>query len=253
MTKPIALQLYTLRSQLAQDYESTIRQVAGFGYAGVEPFGNPDNLSAQAALIKSLGLAVPSIHVPFPGSQKEQADALRIAEAYGSRRIVSGLGPDAWGSTLDQVKQSCDRINEAARFAAQNDLVFGYHNHWWEVEPVEGTPPYKLMLERLDPAVIYEIDIYWVQTGGVDPADYIREFGPKAPLLHVKDGPADRPESDMVAVGAGRVDIPAALKAAADTAEWLIVELDRCATDMPTAVKASYDYLVSEGLGHGRQ
>jgi len=36
MTTPIALQLYTLRDLLAQDYEGTVRKVADMGYVGVE-------------------------------------------------------------------------------------------------------------------------------------------------------------------------------------------------------------------------
>lgn len=33
---PIALQLYTLRAQLAEDFETVIRRVAEIGYVGVE-------------------------------------------------------------------------------------------------------------------------------------------------------------------------------------------------------------------------
>ena len=44
----------------------------------------------------------------------------------------------------------------------------------------------------------------------------------------------------------------AAVIAAADEAvlEWLIVELDACATDMMTAVEGSFRYLTAAGLGH---
>ncbi|MBT7864437.1 MAG: sugar phosphate isomerase/epimerase, partial [Gemmatimonadetes bacterium] len=34
---------------------------------------------------------------------------------------------------------------------------------------------------------------------------------------------------------------------------WMIVELDRCETDMVEAVKKSYDYLVGEGLAAGNK
>ncbi|MDT8389988.1 MAG: hypothetical protein RRC34_05705 [Lentisphaeria bacterium] len=40
--------------------------------------------------------------------------------------------------------------------------------------------------------------------------------------------------------------------AAADSAEWLVVELDRCDTDMMTAVEQSFHYLVNAGFGHGK-
>jgi uncharacterized protein YbaP (TraB family) len=47
----------------------------------------------------------------------------------------------------------------------------------------------------------------------------------------------------MTAVGDGVLDYPDFIEAALSSAEWLIVELDRCATDMMTAVEKSYRYL----------
>ena len=105
------------------------------------------------------------------------------------------------------------------------------HNHWWEYLAVEGSYPYKEMLERLDPMIGFEVDTYWVKTGGCDPAAVVKEMGKRAPLLHIKDGPAVR-EKPQVAVGDGALDFPAIIKAGQGTTEWLIVELDSCATDI---------------------
>jgi sugar phosphate isomerase/epimerase len=245
----IGLQLYTLREALSADFAGTVRRVAAMRYAGVEPFGVPDNLHDAAALYRELGLHMPAAHVPMPLGD-DQAKVLRIAEAYGLKRIISGFGPDQF-KTLDDIARSCDRINEVARVATEHGLAFGYHNHWWECQPVEGRYPYQIMLERLDPAVFFEIDVYWAKTAGIDPAGMVREIGRRAPLLHIKDGPATAPEPPMVAVGDGSLAMPGIIRAGQGT-EWLIVELDRCATDMFTAVQKSCDYLVAKGFGHGR-
>jgi len=69
-------------------------------------------------------------------------------------------------------------------------------------------------------------------------------------LLHIKDGPCVK-NQPMTAVGAGKVDIAGVAQASAKTAEWMIVELDSCATDMLTAVKESHDYLVTKGFARG--
>ena len=66
----------------------------------------------------------------------------------------------------------------------------------------------------------------------------LRELGKRAPLLHIKDGPATM-DGDMTAVGEGVIDLSAIAEASKDTAEWWIVELDRCATDMLQAVDKS--------------
>jgi sugar phosphate isomerase/epimerase len=68
--------------------------------------------------------------------------------------------------------------------------------------------------------------------------------------LHVKDGPCQI-EAPMTALGEGVVDIPGIVAAGAGSTEWLVVELDRCATDMVEAVRKSYQYLIEKELGRG--
>ncbi len=251
MTVPVGLQLYSVRKALAEDFAGVMKKVADAGYAGVEPAlgvlgATPDE---AAKLFRELGLAVPSTHAPLPlGDHKAQV--LDFAATVGCPRIISGKGPDDF-KTLDLIKQSCDLFNQAQAVAAENGLTFGIHNHWWEFQQVEGRYVYHVMLEHLDPAIFFEIDTYWVQTAGPDPAQVVKELGPRAPLLHIKDGPAVRGEPH-VAVGDGDLDFHAIVQAAGDAVEWLIVELDDCATDMVEAVAKSCRYLVKEGLGHGK-
>jgi sugar phosphate isomerase/epimerase len=88
---------------------------------------------------------------------------------------------------------------------------------------------------------------------GLDPAEVVRGLGARAPLLHLKDGPADSRTSDMTALGTGAMDLAAIVDAGKPHTEWLIVELDRCATDMMEAVVESYQYLTKAGLARGNK
>jgi sugar phosphate isomerase/epimerase len=107
----------------------------------------------------------------------------------------------------------------------------------------EGALPYQVLLAELDPAIFFELDTYWAQVAGRDPAAVLAELGSRAPLIHIKDGPATAAQSKpMVALGDGAVDIPAIVRAAAH-AEWLVVELDEVAGDMDTAIERSFRYL----------
>jgi sugar phosphate isomerase/epimerase len=74
----------------------------------------------------------------------------------------------------------------------------------------------------------------------------LKRLAGRTPLIHIKDGPATTPEADMVAVGGGALNYPAIL-AQAQT-DYVIVELDRCATDMLDALASSYRYLIDRGL-----
>jgi sugar phosphate isomerase/epimerase len=88
----------------------------------------------------------------------------------------------------------------------------------------------------------------------------VREFGKRAPLLHIKDGPArwsdslaqDNPDP-MVAVGKGTQNFPAIVKAANGNTEWMIVEMDKTATDVYDAIQDSYNYLVGNSLARGKK
>ena len=250
-TAPIGLQLYTLREQLAGDFTGTMEQVAGMGYAGVETAGLYEGRASDVKrLCDELGLVITSAHAPLPLGE-QQAPVLELMDALGCQTLVSGgIGADNYRSRAT-IEHACERFNEARAVAAAHGLRFGIHNHWWEFEAVEGELPYQRLLARLHPDVFFELDTYWVQTAGLDPATVVRELGARAPLLHIKDGPATR-DAPMIAVGQGAVNVPAVVRAGASHSEWLIVELDRCARNMLTAVRQSYTYMTSEGLAHGR-
>lgn len=258
MPPPIALQLYTLREELGPvegnrlAVQSQLDYIAHCGYVGVETAGIPAGLTAAelAQMCAAAGLTICSAHVPLPGSDDVNA-VLDEAEALGVSRIASGYLPPQQYATLDGIHEAADLFNAAHAAAAERGLAFGVHNHWWEFETHNGRSPYHILRERLHPDIFFEIDVYWVQTAGVDPAKIIAECGARAPLLHIKDGPATQ-KADMTAVGAGNVDIPAVINAGAGHTEWLIVELDRHDGDMRTAVRHSIDYLTREGLGRGR-
>jgi len=250
MSASIALQLWSVREQLEKGFEPVIRQLSDIGYAGVETAGFPGTTPEKAAqLFKSLGLKVCSAHTGLPiGDDKNKV--LDVAKTLGIKRIISGKGADSF-KTLDLVKNTCDIFNQSAQVARENGLSFGIHNHWWEFEILDGKPVYKYMLDYLDKSVLFEVDVYWAAVAGANPAAVVAELGSRAPLLHIKDGPAVK-GPPQTAVGDGKIDVPAIVKASGKNAEWLIVELDNCATDMLEAVKKSYSYLVGKGFAHGK-
>lgn len=252
MTTPIALQLYTIHDLLAQDYEGMIRKVSDLGYLGVETanmFG--DSPASAAKLFRELGLTVTSAHGALPLGDKKQ-EVIDTMSALNCKRLVLPSAPPEMYQSLAGIKRLCDSLNEGAVVAKANGFTVGYHNHWFEYQRLENRLLADVMLEHLDPHVFLEVDVYWVQTAGLDPVEVVRRLGSRAPLLHIKDGPCQI-EAPMTALGEGVVDIPGVVAAGAGSVEWLIVELDRCATDMMEAVGKSYQYLIGKGLALGNK
>jgi sugar phosphate isomerase/epimerase len=242
MAKKIALQLYSIR-EVPLDYENKVRQVAAMGFPGVETAGFPGYSAEKAArLFEELGLQVAGAHVGLPLGEKKQ-EILDALAALGKPTLVcTQIGREDVKS-MDTVKALCDGLNKGYAVARENGLTFAIHNHWWEFGQLDGRLIHDLMVELLDPGILFEIDTYWAQVGGCNPADVVRQLGKRVPMLHIKDGPGVKDEPHT-AVGEGVMNVPAILRAAQPDA-WQIVELDRCATDPMMASKKSYDYLAS--------
>ncbi|MCC6612624.1 MAG: sugar phosphate isomerase/epimerase [Anaerolineae bacterium] len=251
MPAPIAVQLYSLREALQADPEPVFRRLAKTGFVGVETYRGLD-ASMTVRMCREYGLEICGAHLPPPVGDSRQEIIDLVVQLGIKKLIVPYMAPENF-SSISSIRRMCETINEGARLMLQHGFEFGYHNHWFEPALIqgEGRTGLDIMRENLDPAIFFEVDTYWVQVAGQDPAALVRDLGPRAPMLHIKDGPASSVEASMVAAGQGAVNIPAIIEAAPN-AEWVIVELDRCATDMMTAVVESYRYLVASGLATGR-
>jgi sugar phosphate isomerase/epimerase len=250
--KPIGLQLYSLREESRNDFVGVLRKVAEIGFRGVEPAGFY-GLSPQEfrRIVESEGMVVSSSHGPWAKPENLQ-EVIDTAGALGIDLVCSGFGPEQY-EDMEAIKTTAEMVNSMQETLAQAGLKLFMHNHFWEYRQVEGRLAYEHFAE-LAPKVLFELDTYWAANFGAnDPATEVARLKSRTPLLHIKDGPMTSKEAPMVACGQGRMDIPAVIGAAdPGVLEWLIIELDRCATDMLTAVRESFRYLVDQELGEGR-
>ncbi|MDA3798120.1 MAG: sugar phosphate isomerase/epimerase [Kiritimatiellae bacterium] len=238
----LSVQLYSVRDVIAkQGYEKTIRELAAMGYDGMEPAGYPGTTVQEAAkLFKELSLASISTHTSLPlGDDKQRI--LEEADCLGAKYMITGgAGPDAF-ETLDNIKATAERYNEAALVAREFGFKIGLHNHWQEMAIFDGKPGYRWFLDLTEPEVVFEVDTYWVKVGGLDPMETIKDMAERAPLIHLKDGSGVK-EDPMLAVGSGIMPVAEIIKAAT-YAENFVVELDRCATDMMVAMSDSIKFV----------
>lgn len=242
---PTALQLYTVREQLATDRAGILKRIADFGYGAVEPFNILDDPAGLAADLAAAGLAVCSVHAMPAGDQASAV--IQAAQTLGAGTvIVPYLPPDRFAD-VDSVRGVAAELNGLASRLAGQGLRLGYHNHDHELAAsVGGRPALEVLAEELDDGVLLEVDTYWAAVGGQDVPALLGRLGDRVRYLHVKDGPVTK-DDPMTAVGAGRMPVTEIL-AAAGSAEWHVVELDWCATDMMTAVGDSLAWLAAHDL-----
>jgi sugar phosphate isomerase/epimerase len=249
---PISVQLYSVREEAAKDFVGVLKKIASFGYVGVE-FAGLHGMAPKdlRKVIDDLGLQVSSTHgdMPTPENVNEIVDTART---LGYTWHVAGFGPDQVKTESDCLK-SAATFQQAAELLKPHGIKFAFHNHWWEFDKkFNGKTPHQILLENA-PDAYPQLDTYWCAVGGDDVVRVIRSLGTRARLLHIKDGLLDRNETPMTAVGEGKMDWKTILAATDPNAvEWLIVELDRCGTDMMEAVQKSCKYLASTGYGQAR-
>ena len=240
----IGLQLYTVRSLMAEDVAGTLAAVAAIGYQEVEFAGYFGHTPGQArGWLDAAGLSSPAAHVGLEDLTGAGLEAsIETASTLGQRWLVLPyLSEDM--RAADGYRALADLLNAAGETAARANLRIAYHNHAFEFETVDedGTTGYSLLLEHLDPALAdLEIDFHWSAVGGADSAALLRDNPGRFALCHIKDLTAD---GRMADVGAGEIDW-AGLFALSGTAglRHFFVEHDQPG-DPLASVEASYRYL----------
>ncbi|RBM16144.1 sugar phosphate isomerase/epimerase [Streptomyces sp. PT12] len=255
MAPALGVQLYTVREALAADRDATLRRIADIGFSYVEPFDPTDDPEGFRRVADDLGLRVISPHARVLLDADDPAPILEAVAALGADRVIIPAGIPADDFTTDEgIERAADRLNLVNEDVRRHGLSLGYHNHWWEFEPVfEGRHAIELLADRLASDVFLEVDTYWAALGGADVPALLGRLGERTELLHVKDGPLTGSDAPHVAVGEGamptREILAAAVAATPPHAPPVIpvIELDSCATDLFDALAASHAHV--SGLG----
>jgi sugar phosphate isomerase/epimerase len=239
----LSLQLYTVREALAADLRSTLERVADLGLRQVEPFGFVERAEEYAALLSQVGLSAPSAHAYLLDGQAPAAFA--AARRIGIGTVINPWTDPARWTSRESVEAIADELSGLVEPAAAAGLRVGYHNHEFEFTDLDGAIAYEVFAARLDPAVVLEVDTYWVATGGHDPAALLGRLGDRVRFLHVKDGPATRETSKQLPAGQGTLDVPAILAAAPRALR--VIEFDDYAGDVFDGIRASIAFLTEAG------
>ena len=216
----IGLQLYTLRNQVAEDLEGTLKHVADSGYDYLELFGYGDRsyFGKPAvdfySLVKANGLEIRSSHhltglanMPAQGTLTNGWEqAVEDAASAGQKFMVCAwLHPDE-RKTIDDYKRLTDLLNKAGETAKSSGIQFCYHNHDFEFQELDGEIPMYTMLDNADPELVkVELDLYWITKAGLDPVEFFNKYPGRTALWHVKDM-KDSPEREFAEVGTGTID-----------------------------------------------
>ena len=258
--KEMNIQLYSARDLIgsaenyAENHEAVLKALAEMGYSGVEAahYGDgkfygvsPEQFKAD---VEAAGLKVVSSHTGHGLSDEELAtgnisealawwdEALPAHKAAGMEYVVvPHIGQP---NTLKELQVICDYFNAVGKKCKDLGMKFGYHNHAFEMEEIEGKIQIEYMLENTDPdLVFYQIDVYWAVYGHYSPADLFNKYPGRFALLHIKDK-KEIGQSGMVGFDAvfGNAEVAGL--------EGYVVEVEGCRNEAALeGIRVSADYL----------
>ena len=279
----LGVQAMMLRDSFAEvGAFETLRKVSAIGYNAVEISQIPMTAENVAELDRArgeLGMGIAALSVALEKPQGRPGDSLRDdfdkivddAKKLDSNLLRIGMLPFPAMKSIDAVIDFAEEANGYAERLQEHGISLYYHNHHIEFAKFDG----KYMLDIIadnSPAMGMEIDVHWVQRGGLDPVRTLEKYAGRTAMVHLKDYRIGAwPESafglletgdvmgfmrefkDVVQfaeVGEGNLDFASIIPAAqAAGAQYLLVEQDELyGRTVWEALQTSHDNLVA--LGH---
>lgn len=261
----------------------TLRKVSAIGYSAVEisqvPM-TPENVAELDRSRRELGIDIAALSVAMETPKGMPGDSLKDhfakivddAQRLDTKLLRIGMLPFPAMKSINAVVDFAKRANEYAEQLQEHGLGLYYHNHHIEFAKFDG----KYMLDIIagnSPAMGLEIDVHWVQRGGLDPVRTLAKYAGRTAMVHLKDYRiGELPDTSFgllesgdfagfmadfknvvqfAEVGEGNLDFASIVPAAqAAGAQYLLVEQDELyGATVWDALQTSYDNLVA--MGHG--
>jgi len=192
--RPIGIELYAVRGELAKDLPATLRTVAEIGYEVVEFYApyfqwTPIYAKEVRTMLDDLGLKCYSTHnhlISFtPGDG--MARAIELNQILGARHLVlSSAGREPRGA--DGWKKLCEQLTTATNELLPHGLTAGFHNHQTEWVKIDGDLRIMDLIAANTPKeFVLQFDVGTCMEAGADPIAWIKANPGRIKSLHLKD------------------------------------------------------------------
>lgn len=221
----LGIQLWSVRNEANADFKGTVEKLKAMGYEGVEIAGISSlNYFEMAEVLNSAGITAISAHIGL--DEIENEEKLEGLKGLGLKYAAF----NGMGISKESIPYLRDNFTRLGKICRENGIYLLYHNHDYEFAKIDEVPGLDLVYGAVNPKYLgAEIDTCWVKYAGIDPAEYIRKYKGRCPLIHIKDYNGGKKGEDFSykAVGSGVMDVGAVINAAkAAGSEWIIVEQD---------------------------
>ena len=225
----VGLQLYTIRDAMGADVPGSLEKVSRLGYRYVELASYSDGKfygydpAEFKKMVDNLGMTVLSSHTQVEAAGISMDNAKIMADAHAELGVQYCVQP--WVEEADRNIESYKKMigdwNEVGKIMKNAGIQFGYHNHNFEFENINGIIPYyDIFMPEMDADLItMELDLFWASKAGQDPVEMFNKYPGRFQLFHMKDMHTleapffDVNKDDTAAVGDGVIDFKRILAA----------------------------------------
>jgi len=256
MGKLIAgVQMYTLRDycKTVKETAETLKKVRGLGYEVVQVSGmaEPKDMKEMKRMLDDNGLYACSTHTGYQSIIEEMDRVIEEHAMLGCEAIVCPGLPGELHSGEGYVKVAGEfsRVMGKIRKAG---LVLGYHNHAIELRRYDGRAGLEILMDSCK-NLHAEIDTYWIQFGGGNPAEWIEKFSGRCSQLHFKDMGMIEHKQVMPPIGEGNLNWKTIVSASRKAGvRYCLVEMDEPVMDGFQSLKISLENMLSWGIETAR-
>ena len=268
MSLPIAVQVYSVRDDASADLYATLKQIKTMGYDGVEFAGIYNNSPEQIkSWCRELDLIPISAHVSINEMLGNPVNVISRYAKIGCKYVAVPYLVPEFRPDSPNFPYVVEFIHTLCKVAKSFGIQMLYHNHDFEFATIGGKYALDVLYDSIPADLLQtELDTCWVNVGGENPADYLRKYSGRSPVVHLKDFVGEKSDDmyeligierkapkkpagfDYRPVGSGVQDISAILDAAKNAGtEWVIVEQDEPSMGLSRmeSIKKSIDYLKS--------
>ena len=266
MSRPVALQLYSVREDASADFRATLEKVKEMGYDGVEFAGLFGNSAEEVKkMCESIGLVPVSAHVPLSDMLKDPNEVFSQYKTVGCKYIAIPYLPGEDRKDALSLYKFIGSAKVLGTIAKTYGLQLLYHNHEFEFEKING----EFIIDKLYKEIPMDLlqpqfDTCWINYAGENPAEFLKKYSGRIEVVHLKDficqNKVDGPVYELIgnnkktreengfkfkALGQGVQDFKEILDACEKVdAEYLIVEQDQWYDDDPIeCARMSREYL----------
>ncbi|WP_373515886.1 sugar phosphate isomerase/epimerase family protein [Persicitalea sp.] len=239
------IQLYSVRDIIGKDPKGILKSIADLGYKEIEGYQGDQGVfwgmtpKEFKAYVDELGMKIVSTHADTTKDLEKLAND--CAEAGLTYVLQPHIGAQP---SIDEWKKRAEEFNQRGEICNKGGVKFGYHNHAYSFEELDGQIPQEILLDNTDPSkVVYELDMCWIAAANKDIEAHLTKYAGRYDLCHVKDFVRE-PEFKQTDLGKGVVDYPKALKVAQETGvKHYIVEQEEYPESAMVSLAHDADYM----------